>query len=157
MEASGSRWFFIVDDNLTAHPEWAAGLCRELAPLGVRWVGQVDLRAAWDDRLLEGMVASGCRGVLVGMESLDAENLRSMGKSWNLAEEDYSRSLSRLRKHGLAVYGTFLFGYDNDDADTIRRSVRFAREQSCSWPPSTTLCRFPARRCIAGWTSKEGC
>jgi radical SAM superfamily enzyme YgiQ (UPF0313 family) len=143
MEASGRRWFFIVDDNLAAHPEWAKALCQELAPLGVRWVGQVDLRAAEDDRLLERMVASGCRGVLVGMESLDSENLRSMGKSWNLAEKDYSRSLNRLRKHGLAVYGTFLFGYDNDDADTIRRSVRFARDEKLFLAAFNHLVPFP--------------
>ena len=126
MEASGCRWFFIVDDNLCAHPQWAEELCEELVPLHIRWVGQVDLRAARNDRLLERLVASGCRGVLVGIESLDAQNLARMGKSWNLAEESYASSIRRLRQHGLAVYGTFLFGYDNDDAETIRRSVRFA-------------------------------
>jgi len=143
MEASGCRWFFLVDDNLSAHPRWAAELCRELAPLGVRWVGQVDLRAARNDQLLEHMVAGGCRGVLVGMESLDSGNLQSMGKSWNLAEEHYARSLARLRKHGLGVYGTFLFGYDNDDAETIRRSVRFAREQKLFLAAFNHLVPFP--------------
>ena len=32
---------------------------------------------------------------------------------------DYAESLRRFRDHGLAVYGTFVFGYDNDDAKVI--------------------------------------
>jgi len=63
------------------------------------------------------------------VESLDPANLQAMGKSWNLAAENYAQSLGHLRQHGLAIYGTFLFGYDHDDAETIRRSVEFAREQ----------------------------
>jgi radical SAM superfamily enzyme YgiQ (UPF0313 family) len=143
MEACGHRWFFIVDDNLAAHPDWARELCCELAPLHVRWVGQIGLDAARDGRLLELMVASGCRGVLVGMESLDPANLQAMGKSWNLAAESYARSLGRLRKHGLAVYGTFLFGYDHDDADTIQRSVDFARQQKLFLAAFNHLVPFP--------------
>nr|HPM85159.1 hypothetical protein [Candidatus Anammoximicrobium sp.] len=64
MEACGQRWFFLVDDNFAAHPEWARELCRELTPLRRRWIGQIGLHAARDERLLERMVASGCRGVL---------------------------------------------------------------------------------------------
>ncbi len=66
-----------------------------------------------------------------------------MGKSWNLAEEGYAWSIRRLRQHGLAVYGTFLFGYDNDDAETIRRSVRFAREQKLFLAAFNHLVPFP--------------
>src|SRR3954470_7199457 len=36
MAATGSRRFFIVDDNLVSQPERARDLCRALVPLGVR-------------------------------------------------------------------------------------------------------------------------
>ncbi|MGB6045440.1 MAG: radical SAM protein [Pirellulales bacterium] len=143
MEATGSRRFFIVDDNFVSQPEKARQLCRELIPLNVHWVGQASLHIANDDDLLELMVRSGCLGVLVGMESLDPENLRDMGKQWNLSAGTYAESLQRFRSHGLAVYGTFVFGYDNDDAETVRRSVEFARQQKLFLAAFNHLVPFP--------------
>ncbi len=143
MEATGSRQFFIVDDNIVSQPEMVRQLCRELVPLGISWVGQASIHVAQDDELLELMVKSGCRGVLIGMESLDPANLRTMGKSWNLAACDYAESLRRFRSHGLAVYGTFVFGYDNDDRKVVERSVEFAREQKLFLAAFNHLVPFP--------------
>jgi radical SAM superfamily enzyme YgiQ (UPF0313 family) len=139
---SGTR-FFIVDDNFVSQPQHARGLCRAIEPLGVSWVGQASIHIAQDDELLRLMKASGCRGVLIGMESLDPANLRAMGKDWNLAGGSYAQSLAQFRKHGLAVYGTFVFGYDNDDAEVIERSVEFAREQKLFLAAFNHLIPFP--------------
>lgn len=141
--ATGSRRVFIVDDNIVSQPTKIRELCRELIPLGIRWVGQASIHIARDDELLELMVASGCVGVLIGMESLDPKNLRDMGKDWNLADGSYAESLSQFRKHGLAVYGTFVFGYDNDDPQTIEASVAFAREQKLFLAAFNHLIPFP--------------
>jgi radical SAM superfamily enzyme YgiQ (UPF0313 family) len=143
MEATGSQRFFIVDDNIVSKPEKVRELCRELVPLGVNWVGQASIHIAQDDELLALMVKSGCRGVLIGMESLDPANLRDMGKSWNLAGGSYAESLRRFRDHGLAVYGTFVFGYDNDDALVIERSVEFARDHQLFLAAFNHLIPFP--------------
>jgi radical SAM superfamily enzyme YgiQ (UPF0313 family) len=143
MAATGSRRFFIVDDNIVSQPAKARELCRELIPLGAGWVGQASIHIAQDDELLELMVASGCRGVLIGMESLDPANLRDMGKGWNLAAASYAESLARFRAHGLAIYGTFVFGYDNDDAELVRRSVAFAREHRLFLAAFNHLVPFP--------------
>ena len=53
------------------------------------------------------------------------------------------RASSRFRKHGLAVYGTFVFGYDNDDRAVIERSVEFAREQKLFLAAFNHLVPFP--------------
>ena len=143
MESIDSRRFFIVDDNIVSQPAKARQLCREMARLNVSWVGQASIHIAHDDALLEAMVESGCRGVLIGMESLDPANLRDMGKDWNLAAGSYVESLARFRQHGLAVYGTFVFGYDHDDADSIQRSIDFAREQKLFLAAFNHLIPFP--------------
>jgi radical SAM superfamily enzyme YgiQ (UPF0313 family) len=143
MEATGSRRFFIVDDNVVSQPAKARELCRALIPLGVRWVGQASIHIAHDDELLELMAASGCVGILIGMESLDPANLRDMGKSWNLSGGGYAESLRQFRKHGLAVYGTFVFGYDHDTQETIDASVAFAREQKLFLAAFNHLTPFP--------------
>lgn len=141
--ATGSRRFFIVDDNIASQPAQMRALCQELIPLDVGWVGQASIHIAQDETLLELMVRSGCRGILIGMESLDAANLRDMGKSWNTAHCGYEESLRRFRKHGLAVYGTFVFGYDNDDHRLVDRSVAFAREQKLFLAAFNHLIPFP--------------
>ena len=143
MEATGSKRFFIVDDNIVSQPAKVRELCCELIPLKVGWVGQASIHIARDEELLELLVRSGCKGLLIGMESLDPANLRDMGKEWNLAAGGYAESLARFRKHGLAVYGTFVFGYDHDDQSVVRRSVDFAREQKLFLAAFNHLIPFP--------------
>lgn len=143
IERTGSRRFFIVDDNIVSQPAKARELCRELAPLKINWVGQASIHIAKDAELLDLLVKSGCRGVLIGMESLDPANLRDMGKEWNLANGGYEESLRRFRERGLAVYGTFVFGYDNDDRSTVQKSVAFAREQKLFLAAFNHLIPFP--------------
>ena len=143
MESTGRKRFFIVDDNFVSQPVKARELCRELIPLNVRWVGQASIHIAQDDELLELMARSGCVGVLIGMESLHPENLRDMGKAWNLAGGGYAASLRQFRKHGLAVYGTFVFGYDYDTTEVIEESVAFAREQKLFLAAFNHLTPFP--------------
>jgi len=66
--------------------------------------------------------------VLIGFESLSPANLRQMGKRWNNVAGDYRSVVRRLHARGMAVYGTFVFGYDADTPDTIKQSVDFAME-----------------------------
>jgi hypothetical protein len=77
------------------------------------------------------------------MESLHPDNLRAMGKSWNTAGGGYAASLERFRDHGLAVYGTFVFGYDADDRRVVEESVAFAREQKLFLAAFNHLVPFP--------------
>jgi radical SAM superfamily enzyme YgiQ (UPF0313 family) len=143
MEQTGSHRFFIVDDNIVSQPAKARELCREITPLGVNWVGQASIHIAQDDELLEMLSASGCRGLLIGMESVNELNLRAMGKDWNTAQASYADSLRQFRKHGLAIYGTFVFGYDEDDWDVVRESVAFARDQKMFLAAFNHLVPFP--------------
>jgi radical SAM superfamily enzyme YgiQ (UPF0313 family) len=143
MTATGSRRFFIVDDNVVSQPAKVRALCQELIPLKIKWVGQASIHIAQDGELLDLMVQSGCVGVLIGMESLDPSNLRDMGKGWNLAGGGYTESLRCFREHGMAVYGTFVFGYDNDDRRVIQQSVDFAREQQLFLAAFNQLVPFP--------------
>ena len=68
----------------------------------------------------------GCVFALIGFESLSTDNLRQMAKPWNHVSGDYRSVVKKLHARGIAVYGTFVFGYDADTLDTIQRSVDFA-------------------------------
>ena len=78
-----------------------------------------------DENLLRLMKKSGCQGVLIGFESLNKENLKQMGKSWN-QKLNYNVPVQKMHDTGLCIYATFVFGYKNDDEETIKRTLDFA-------------------------------
>lgn len=117
---------FFVDDNLLAHRESLTELLQAIRPLGLRWTCQISIDAARDEALLDLMAASGCMLALVGFESLSEANLKQMGKAWNKVSGNYRQVVRKFHTRGIAVYGTFVFGYDEDTAETIQASLDFA-------------------------------
>ena len=134
---------FFVDDNLGADPDRLRALCRALLPVKRPWIGQASLHIAEDRALLDLMRRSGCQGVLVGFESLDAETLHDMGKSVNLEARHYPRAIQAFRDHGISVYATFVFGYDHDTPETFRRVFDFALQQKFFFTAFNHLVPFP--------------
>ena len=142
-EVSDSKKFvFLVDDNFGADLDRAKDLCRLLIPKPVRWVGQCSIDALRDEELVELMVRSGCGGVLVGFETLNPANLGLMNKQFN-AIADYGSTMRMLAAKGLCIYGTFVFGYDNDTEDVFDEAVHFAKEHSMYLAAFNHLVPFP--------------
>ncbi len=145
---------FFVDDNLTANPERAKAFCKALIPLKVRWVSQVSINAAYDDELLDLMVQSGCQGVLIGFESLDAENLRAMNKGFNLMRGGYEEALANLRRHRIRLYITFVFGYDHDTEASFAPAVDFALRHRFYIAAFNHLTPFPGTPLYRRWETE---
>lgn len=134
---------FFVDDNLAMDVERMKELCRLMIPVKKRWVGQLSIHSAGDDELLSLMAKSGCAGVLIGFESLDAETLSAMGKRVNEMNCDYRAAVENLRRHHLSIYATFVFGYDHDTEETFERTMRFAMESRFFFAAFNHLVPFP--------------
>ncbi|MGE5706738.1 MAG: B12-binding domain-containing radical SAM protein, partial [Bacteroidota bacterium] len=126
IRALGSKSLFFVDDNLFADETRIRELLEALVALKVKWGCQISIDVTEDSSLLRLMRRSGCQCVQIGFESLDARNLGLMKKAVNLQQGDYRRALSRLREHGIMVYGTFVLGYDHDAPESIPATVDFA-------------------------------
>lgn len=123
-----NKLVFFVDDNLFSSRHYLEALLDALQPLGLRWSCQISIDVARDETLLDRMAHAGCMFVLIGFESLSGANLKQMGKPWNHVAGDYHEVVSKLHRRGIAVYGTFVFGYDDDTLDLIDRSLEFAIE-----------------------------
>src|SRR5207249_4519740 len=96
-----------------------------------------------DEDFLDLLSRSGCQGVLIGFESLNPENLQAMNKSFNTMRGGYERALLNLRRFGIRLYGTFLFGYDADTAASFPETVRFARAHGFYIAAFNHLTPFP--------------
>lgn len=122
------KTIFFVDDNVIGDVDDAKELFRALKPLGVKWISQASLNLTRDKELLDLMVESGCLGLLIGFESLNKDNLKTVKKKINRTV-DYSEALGELRKRGIIIYGTFLIGLPHDTNELIEETIRFAQEE----------------------------
>lgn len=120
------RHIFLVDDNLFVNEEKARDLFEALIPLKITWSCQVSIDIARNPELVRLMARSGCISALIGFESLDPASLKEIKKGWNVKWLSYDDAIKVFRDSGIMLYGTFVFGCDNDTADSLDASVDFA-------------------------------
>ena len=118
-------------------------LLAALIPLKLRWAGLVTTMIAWDEELLDLAARSGCRGLLIGFESLDQKALDESRKSFNM-RKDYRLVVDRIHDRGIAIMGCFVFGFDSDTLETFDRTVDFVMESRMDLPRYAIAVPFPA-------------
>ena len=123
------RLIQFVDDNLVGDIALAKELLRALIPMKVRWMAQAGIEFAFDDDLLELGAASGCAGLLIGLESLNEESLRQMGKSARCRAEGFAGAIARIHASGIRICASFLVGYDDDTREAFQDTLTFANQQ----------------------------
>lgn len=144
IKASGDRnLIFFVDDNITSNIREAKDFFRELKRLQLRWVSQMSIDAAHDEEFLALLAESGCKGVLVGFESLNQDNLERMGKRFNTSRGDYAKAIANFRRHRIRLYATFMFGYEADDEASFDETVAFAKQHRFYIAAFNHLTPFP--------------
>ncbi len=127
VSAFAGAYIFFVDDNICANPERSKELFRALIPHRIRWIGQSDILAARDPELLRLAAASGCVGLFIGLESLSAENLASVNKSFNL-KRDVREQLRAFQNANINPLPNLVFGFDHDTPAGIHAAFDFMRE-----------------------------
>lgn len=139
---TGARKAIFVDLNIIADLDYAARLFEALIPLKIQWYGLMTTLISRHPKLLELCARSGCRGLLIGLESISQAALKGMRKGFNSAER-YGDIIALLHKHGIAVMGAFIFGLDEDTPDIFERTARFAIEARIDLPRFAILTPFP--------------
>ena len=137
-----ARKLIFVDLNLVADRDYAARLFEALIPLKVQWYGLATVLLADDAHLLALAQRSGCRGILIGLESISRENLRDSKKGFN-SPERYREVVERLHQHGIALQGCFVFGLDHDTPEVFLETARFAVEARIDLPRFAVVTPFP--------------
>jgi radical SAM superfamily enzyme YgiQ (UPF0313 family) len=138
----GACRLIFIDLNIIADREYARRLFAALIPLKVQWYGLATVLLARDPELLELAGRSGCRGLLMGLESISPRNLRRSGKGFN-APEEYARVVERLHEHGIALQGCFVFGLDEDEPDVFLKTAEFAVAARIDLPRFAIVTPFP--------------
>jgi len=137
------KLIFFVDDNIIANPTYALEMFKAIAPLNIKWAGQGTINIAKNPELLYWMKKSGCVMILIGFESLDNGNLKQMAKEWRTKIGDQDELVQTIHKAGINIYATFVFGFDNDNEQTVKDALEFSQKHHFFVAAFNHLLPFP--------------
>ena len=135
-----------ADDNSFVIREHYKELLRALRGEGIRWFTEADISIAEDEELLGLMRESGCRQVLIGLESptpsgLDGVELR---RNWKLGRlSSYESAIRAIQEQGVTVNGCFILGLDGDTEEVFDRVYDFIERTGLYEAQLTVLTPFP--------------
>jgi radical SAM superfamily enzyme YgiQ (UPF0313 family) len=124
IEAMGKQVLFL-DSSPTEFKDYMKKLWSELDPLRIKWYGASTFRFTQDEEAVKLAARSGCKGLLIGLESLNQGALDGINKAFNNTVR-FRDGIKRLHDHGIAVLGCFVFGFDEDDPSIFERTVEFS-------------------------------
>lgn len=142
-----SKYFLFADDNLVANGERAKKFFAAITPLDIRWGSQVTIKLGMEEALLKPAIKSGCRAVFIGFESIDQHSLDFSEKKFKV--QKYETAIKRLHDHGVFIIGSFIFGFDTDTPDVIKRTLEFCLRNNLEMCQFSILTPFPDTRLYA--------
>ena len=138
----GRNKILFVDLNLVSDLSYAKRLFEALIPLNIQWYGLSTVIIGHHPELMELMARSGCKGLLLGLETLTSAGLQETGKRFN-SSVDYRTLIGDLHQLGIAVQGCFVFGLDEDTPDVFDATVQLAQDAAIDLPRFAVLTPFP--------------
>ena len=141
-KALDNRFIYFVDDNIIGVPRRAKELFKAFTPLKLGWASQVTINFARDQELMRLARESGCYGVFIGFETFSNQSIRDAGKGVNRPDE-YLRDIGRIHAAGIKVWGSFIFGFDNDSLDVFRETLSFIEKSGMEFAQFSLLTPLP--------------
>jgi radical SAM superfamily enzyme YgiQ (UPF0313 family) len=135
-----------ADDNSFIHRPQSKELLRALRHEGVKWFTETDVSIAEDPELLDLMRESGCRQVLIGLESPVAAGLDriELRRNWKLQKlADYESAIRAIQSHGITVNGCFVLGLDGHDESIFDAVYDFIERAGLYEVQITVMTPFP--------------
>ena len=131
------------DVNLIADVNYAKELFTAIIPLKKWWFGLTTTAIGYNDELMDIFEKSGCKGLLIGFESVNQETQENIHKGVNRVNE-YKELMDKLHNRGIMVMGCFAFGSDEDKKDVFKRTVDLCLEAKIDLPRFSIITPFPA-------------
>jgi radical SAM superfamily enzyme YgiQ (UPF0313 family) len=135
-----------ADDNSFILRDHSKRLLVALRAEGVKWFTETDVSIAEHPDLLDLMRESGCRQVLIGLESpvaagLDGIELR---RNWKRAKlPDYEAAVQAIQSRGITVNGCFVLGLDGHTETIFDEVEAFVERSGLYEVQITVMTPFP--------------
>lgn len=142
IEALHTKHVTFPDVNLITDREYAIELFNALIPLKIIWLGLVTSSVGIDDELMAVFRRSGCKGLLIGFESITQASQQYIHKGVN-KPDSYVELMKKLHDSGILVQGCFAFGGDEEDESVFDRTVELIIKAKIDLPRFSILTPFP--------------
>ena len=154
IETLPSHNVFIIDDNIYSHRERTRKLLEAMVPLRIRWGSQCTISIVHDPEMLELAARSGCVGLGIGFESFSKESLQGALKGFNNPDR-FHRDIETIKHYGILIWGSFVLGFDEDDEESLEKTVEMARRSKLDFACFNFLTPLP-RTMVYDQFEKEG-
>ena len=146
---------FFYDDNFAANRKHTRDLLEAMIRerFKFKWTTQVRADVARDPEIIGLMKQAGCHTLFIGLESVNPESLKAMKKEQTI--EEITEALKVLRKHRIHVHGMFVYGFDNDDWQTVKNTVKFAKKARLTSTQFLILTPLPGSEFYNRMTSEK--
>ncbi|KAB3530513.1 B12-binding domain-containing radical SAM protein [Alkaliphilus serpentinus] len=142
VEALRAKIVVFPDVNLIADKAYAKELFKALIPLKISWLGLVTSYIGVDEELIRIFAKSGCKGVLIGFESIWQSSQQYINKGVNQVQS-YGELIKKLHAHGILVQGCFAFGGDDEDKSVFEKTAEMITKIKIDLPRYSILTPFP--------------
>ena len=135
-----------ADDNSFVLRDHYKRLLAALRDERIHWFTETDVAVAEDEELLDLMRESGCRQVLIGLESPVAAGLDGIEtrRNWKLGRlPAYEDAVRIIQSHGITVNGCFVLGLDGHDEGIFDRVYEFVERSGLYEVQITVMTPFP--------------
>jgi radical SAM superfamily enzyme YgiQ (UPF0313 family) len=142
IEMLNSKEVLFPDVNLIVDKAYAIELFTAMIPLKKIWLGLATSFIGIDDELVSLFEKSGCKGLLIGFESISQESQSFIHKGVNKVLE-YGSLMKKLHNAGILVQGCFAFGSDDEDKSVFEKTVEMVIKTKMDLPRYSILTPFP--------------
>ena len=137
-----------ADDNTFVNKKHSKALLRELAKENIKWFTETDISVADDDELLALMRDSGCKQILIGLETTNLGVLSNIGTTnWKARQYDrYYQAIQKIQSYGITVNGTFILGLDGTGYESFDDVFNFVEKSGLYEVQVTLQTPFPGTK-----------
>ncbi|MBI9035336.1 MAG: B12-binding domain-containing radical SAM protein [Bacteroidales bacterium] len=163
LEQIPQRLIFFVDDNIIGYSkksrDRAISLFKGMVDrkLNKLWFSQTSMNIAEDKEVLKWAKKSGCKTILIGIESEAEEALSETNKQVNLrvGVNKYKKQFKKIQRMGIPVMGTFIFGMDSDSLESLKKRTDFILNCGVDSVQASILTPLPGTRLYEKYDSSN--
>ncbi|MFH1397216.1 MAG: cobalamin-dependent protein [Candidatus Omnitrophota bacterium] len=100
-------------DNIFSDPAYAKELFKKMIPLNITWRANCSIDIGFDQEALKLAKQSGCRGFLIGFETIYPKDYGKTSLRQLHTANDYLNAINNIRRYGFKISGSFIFGLDS--------------------------------------------
>jgi radical SAM superfamily enzyme YgiQ (UPF0313 family) len=142
-ERFGVKELAFYDDIFTLNKKRAYAIAEEMLKRGLKicWTCETRVNLVNNKELLHHMKQAGCYAIAYGIESASQEILDALNKGITL--EQVEEVVRLTQEVGLQTIGYFMIGSPGEDADTVAKTIKFAKGLNLDFAQFAITTPFP--------------